>query len=182
MRRSTWPRGCARGHSPARFLVGEATYRHTRRAFVFRARLVDAKGFAAPVPAYLVERRLPHPEKVPGIEGLRAELIGRDDELARLRDALDDLRRGRGQMVALIGEAGVGKSRLFADLKQVALADPEDAPRWLEGRCLDVATAVSYWPFLDLLRACFAWTVEHDETARAARLVATLRGLVDEGS
>ena len=53
-------------------------------------------------------------------------------------DALDEVRQGRGQMVTLIGEAGVGKSRLVADLRQVALAAPDSAPRWLEGRCLDV--------------------------------------------
>ena len=55
--------------------------------------------------------------KVRGIERLRAELIGRDEELTRLREALAEVWRGRGQMVSLIGEAGVGKSRLVAELK-----------------------------------------------------------------
>jgi class 3 adenylate cyclase len=167
---------------PGEILVGEATYRPTRRAFAYQPRLIEAKGFAEPVRAYLVERRLPHPEKVRGIEGLHADLIGRDEELARLADAIDELRQGRGQMVALIGEAGVGKSRLVADLKHLALATPESAPRWLEGRCLDVAMAVSYWPFLDLFRAAFAWTVADDEAARGQRLLATLQGLVDDGA
>src|SRR5262249_19426591 len=78
-------------------------------------------------------------------------LIGREEELAKLRDALDELDRGRGGMVALVGEAGVGKSRLVADLKELALAGPAP-PLWLEGRCLDVGMAVSYWPVLALVR------------------------------
>ncbi len=167
---------------PGEILVGAATYQSTRRAFAFAPRLVEAKGFAEPLRAYRVERRLEHPDKVRGIEGLRAELIGRDEELAKLGDALEELRGGRGQLVTLIGEAGVGKSRLVADLRQLALADPQTAPRWLEGRCLDLGLAVSYWPFLDLFRACFAWTVADDEAARARRLVMTLRDLVDEGA
>ena len=151
---------------PGEIVVGEATYHHTRRMFELRPRLVNAKGFGEPVPAYVVERRMERPEKVRGVEGLHAELIGRDEELHKLRLALDEVRLGRGQLVSIVGEAGVGKSRLVADLGQYALADPERAPRWLEGRCLDIGMAVSYWPFLDLFRSCFGWTVEDDEAAR----------------
>jgi class 3 adenylate cyclase/tetratricopeptide (TPR) repeat protein len=165
---------------PGEIVVGEATYHHTRRMFELTTRLVDAKGFGEPVPAFLVERRMERPEKVRGVEGLQAELIGRDEELQKLRLALEEVRLGRGQLVSIVGEAGVGKSRLVADLGQSALADPERAPRWLEGRCLDIGMAVSYWPFLDLFRACFGWRVEDDEAARGRLLVSTLRGLVEE--
>ena len=167
---------------PGEIVIGEATYHHTRRAFALSPRLVEAKGFPAPVRAYLVERRLERPEKVRGVEGLHAELIGRDEELGKLVSALDEVRSGRGQLVSIIGEAGVGKSRLVADLSQAALADAERAPRWFEGRCLDIGMAVSYWPFLDFFRSCFGWRVEDDEAERAARLVTTLSRLVQEGS
>src|SRR5206468_312003 len=69
-----------------------------------------------------VESALSRPEKARGIEGLRAELIGRDDEFTKLQEALAELLRGRGQMVSLIGEAGVGKSRLVSELRLAALA------------------------------------------------------------
>src|SRR5262249_45433637 len=65
---------------------------------------------------------------------------------------------------------------------QAALADPAAAPRWLEGRCLDIGMAVSYWPFLDLFRSCFGWTVQDDEASRGQKLVSVLHDLVDEGS
>src|SRR4029079_15355739 len=108
---------------------------------------------------------------------LQAELIGRDEELLKLRQALDEVKLGRGQLVSLIGARVVGKSRLIADLNQAALADPEHAPRWLEGRCLDIGMAVSYWPFLDLFRSCFGWAVQDDETSRDGRLGFTFREL-----
>jgi predicted ATPase len=168
---------------PGQILVGESVYRHTHRAFAFARHEVEAKGFAEPVAAYEVVRALDHPEKVRGIEGLRAELIGREKELAGLADALAAVRAGRGQIVTLIGEAGVGKSRLIAELKELALAPVADQPRplWLEGRCLDVGMAVSYWPFLDLLRAHFAFTPEDDDRARGARISAAVDALVGRG-
>ncbi|HEY1297074.1 MAG TPA: AAA family ATPase [Chloroflexota bacterium] len=168
--------------APGEILVGAATHQHTRRAFAFVERSVEAKGFAEPLPAYVVQARLARPEKVRGIEGLRADLIGREEELGKLLDALYAMKHGRGQMVTIIGEAGVGKSRLVADVREHALADPTTAPLWLEGRSLDVSMGVSYWAFLDMLRAHLGWTVEDDETQRAERLVGALERLVDQGA
>jgi tetratricopeptide (TPR) repeat protein len=159
---------------------------------------VEAKGFAAPVAAYEMLRPLPRPEKVRGIEGLRASLIGRDHELEQLVAALDEVRAGRGQIACVIGEAGVGKSRLIAELKERALmgggrgpapspdeagrmpAPPRTPPLWLEGRCLDIGMTVSYWPFLDMLRAYAGFTPD-DDRARGERLAAALADLVGQG-
>jgi adenylate cyclase len=163
---------------PGQILVGEATYRHTRRAFTFVSLSLDVKGIARPVTAYAVESALPRPEKARGIEGLRAELIGRDEEFARLKEALAELLNGRGQMVTLIGEAGVGKSRLVAELRSVATAS---SPLWLEGRCLELGMTASYWLFIDLFRDYFAWGPEEDEQARGERLAACLREFVAQG-
>ena len=68
-------------------------------------------------------------------------------------------------MVSLIGEAGAGKSRLVAELKQHALAG--GAPlRWLQGTCLEMGIPAGYAPFLDILRAYFAWTAADDDRTR----------------
>jgi tetratricopeptide (TPR) repeat protein len=132
---------------------------------------------------------LPRPEKARGIEGLRAELIGRDQELARLQEALAEVQRGRGQMVTLIGEAGVGKSRLVAELKQLARSPNLHASSlphgrgpdllWLEGRCLELGMSASYWLFVDLFRAYFGFAPEAEERQRAEHMVAALRELVE---
>ena len=104
-------------------LVGPATYRPTQRAFRFSPLSLDRKGSGQPVTAYQVARLRRRPEKSYGLDELQAELIGRDEELAKLKAALAETRQGRGQMVSIIGEAGVGKSRLVAELKQVAQQD-----------------------------------------------------------
>ncbi|MGI8916515.1 MAG: ATP-binding protein, partial [Chloroflexota bacterium] len=167
---------------PGQILVGEAVYRPTRRAFEFLPHTMQVKGIAEPVTAYEVVRRLPRPEKLRGIEGLRAELIGREEELTKLRAALADVQRGEGHMVSIIGEAGVGKSRLIGELKDLTQTpDQQTAPMWLEGRCLDLGASVGYWPFIDLLRSHFGFTAEDDERGRGERLAAVLRQLVEQG-
>jgi hypothetical protein len=103
---------------PGQILVGESTYRLTRRAFEFQPMPpLTLKGIDKPVSAYEVLKVLPKPEKLRGIEGLRAEMIGREKEFAVLKESVDDLLAGRGQIVSIIGEAGVGKSRLVSELK-----------------------------------------------------------------
>jgi hypothetical protein len=56
-----------------------------------------------------------------GIEGLEAPLIGRDAEVQKMTSALDNLQRGIGGIVCLIGEAGLGKSRLIGETRQAFL-------------------------------------------------------------
>ena len=165
-------------------IVGEKTYRNTRRTFSFSTLSLEIKGYDQRVAAYVVEGILPHPEKIRGIEGLRAELIGREKELAELKDAFDEVRDGRGQMISIIGEAGVGKSRLAAELKaQIEKTKSSDKkPLWLEGRCLELGIAASYWPFIDMFREYFGWQAEDTERTRAEGVVKVLKQLVDQGA
>ena len=106
---------------PGQIIVGERTHRFTRKAFEFETlQPLTLKGIEKPIQAYSAIKQLPRPEKIRGIEGLRARMIGRDDELAKLKDALDEVLNGRGQMVSIVGEAGVGKSRLVRELTAMA--------------------------------------------------------------
>jgi DNA-binding SARP family transcriptional activator len=169
---------------PGQILAGETTSYQSRRAFHFAPVSLTIKGLPEPVRAYAVGEALPRPEKARGIEGRRAELIGRERELGQLQKALTAVENGQGQIVSLIGEAGVGKSRLVAELKLAALAAPRsrrDLPLWLEGRCLELNMTTAYSPFLDLLVQYFGWGPDEPEGGRVARLVAALRRLVDRG-
>ena len=77
---------------------------------------VELKGKSEPVPAYRVlqaKSASPHAHR-----GVGAPLIGRDREFEKLKAALAGLRQGRGRIVTLIGDAGLGKSRLVAELFQ----------------------------------------------------------------
>jgi class 3 adenylate cyclase len=90
---------------------------------------VELKGKTEPVAAYRVTGIKSNPERLRGIGGISAPLVGRDSELSQLQEIVDQVRQGRGQIVCLIGEAGLGKSRLLAELSKYWL-EHEDASRW----------------------------------------------------
>src|SRR5262249_44016827 len=136
---------------PGEIVVGQATFRHTRRAFEFAPLVLDLRGIGEGVAAYKVLRSLPRPEKARGIEGLWAPLIGRDKELSTLIEAADALaHEQQGQIVTVVGDAGIGKTRLIAELKEHL--QPAQVS-WLEGRCIAIGQSASFWPFIDLTRS-----------------------------
>ena len=97
-------------------------------------------------------RRLPGagargcPGKLRGIAGLESPLVGREAELAALTEALERLQTGVGGIVTLVGEAGIGKSRLVAELRKQSLAkEPSQGwVQWVEGRCLSYGRSIAY--------------------------------------
>jgi len=78
--------------------------------------------------------------------------VGRENSMAALMEAYEKVESGSGQIVGVIGEAGVGKSRLIFELKN-RLSQYEHA--WLEGRCIHYGSSISYLPILELLRTYF---------------------------
>ena len=134
-------------------LVGERTYRATRRMIEYRqAQPVHAKGKKEPVAVWeAVQARAR-----PGVE-LRqqpgAALVGRERELHVLRDALARVRAERTpQLVTLVGVPGIGKSRLLYELSQIADADAE-LISWRQGRSLPYGEGVSFWALAEMVKA-----------------------------
>src|SRR5436190_843920 len=80
-------------------------------------------------------------------------LVGRTDDLAALDELLGQAKSGQGQVALLCGEAGVGKSRLVAELKKDAA---NQGFLLLQGNCFQADHVFPYAPFLDLLHACFS--------------------------
>ena len=76
-------------------------------------------------------------------------------ELGLLWSRLEDALRGHGQVVGLLGEAGIGKSRLLHEFRERLLGEPERRVTFLEGRCQSYASAIPYFPILDVLRSNF---------------------------
>jgi class 3 adenylate cyclase/tetratricopeptide (TPR) repeat protein len=93
--------------------------------------------------------------------------VGRDSELAFLQNVLLEVADSHGQAVAIVGEPGIGKSRLLAEFRRHA-----DAERiiWVEGRCLSYGAAIPYLLALDLLRS-HCGIVETDTAEAVARKV-----------
>ena len=82
--------------------------------------------------------------------GLTA-LVGRAAELGRLESAWNDVKAGGFRMIDLIGEAGIGKSRLVHDFRQRL----DDNVFFLQGRCLSSGTATPFLPFIEVVRTSF---------------------------
>jgi DNA-binding SARP family transcriptional activator len=169
---------------PGQILVSEMTQYLTRRGFAFAPRTLGTPDLAGAFTTFAVERVLPRPEKARGIEGLRARLIGRERELEILQVALADVLQGRGQMVSLIGEAGVGKSRLIGELRAVAsklTSGQLSHPLWLEGRCLELGMTASYSLLVDLLRDYFGTRNDVEGSGPAEAVIAALHEFVARG-
>ncbi|MBM3242750.1 hypothetical protein FJZ31_41345 [Candidatus Poribacteria bacterium] len=161
-------------------LVGPGTYRLIKRAFEFQAvGPLHLKGIDSPVTAYELLRPALHPQKLRGIEELQSHLIGRDREFAILTECAESWLSGRGQMVTVVGEAGIGKTRLVRELKQ--WLDVAQSVRlrytWLEGRCLSIGQPVSYWPFLDILRSYFDLTQDDNEPEIASKITEAIKAV-----
>ena len=75
-------------------------------------------------------------------------LVGRDFELTVLERTMDGLREGRGVIVSVIGEAGIGKTRLVNEVR----SEYADVIRFIEGRAVSYAQSFPYSPIRDLLR------------------------------
>jgi DNA-binding SARP family transcriptional activator len=110
----------------------------------------------------------------------RRAFVGRDDELAELVAALDSAVDGRGRLVLIAGEPGIGKSRLADALMEQARARGAGV---LVGRCWEAGGAPAYWPWIQALRVAIADT--ENEALRAqlgpgaadlAQLLPELRG------
>jgi tetratricopeptide (TPR) repeat protein len=106
--------------------------------------------------------------------------MGRERELAMLDEWLAQATHGRGQVVGLVGEPGVGKSRLIAEWRRRHATRTPPATQEvqvLEGRCMAYSRTIPYRPVRDLLRACLHVTEPTDGAPLRARLTEALQAL-----
>jgi class 3 adenylate cyclase len=139
--------------NPGEIVVGLDTCRQAEGHFTFAVLdPTEVKGKAEPVQAYRVESLREEPRKIHRLQGLRADLIGRDVQMAELVEAVEELRRGEGSVIAISGDAGTGKSRLIEEFK--AALDLEEI-QWREGHAYAYSQNIPYFPLIDLLNRTF---------------------------
>ena len=111
---------------------------------------VEVKGKSAPIKTYRVLGVKSTPGQLRGLEGLTSPLVGREAQLELLNGKLKDLRNKKGAIVAVVGEAGLGKSTLISELKESHSNDSSLV--WLRGDSLSYTRSISYYPWRQLIR------------------------------
>ena len=110
---------------------------------------VEVKGKSAPVKTYRVLGVRSAPGHLRGLEGLSSPLVGREAQVVLLNRRLRRLEKGAGSFVAVIGEAGLGKSTLIAELKK---SHEDERYQWLRGDALSYTRSISYFPWRQIIR------------------------------
>src|SRR5574341_66292 len=130
--------------------ISEDTYKLIAPLFDFEPLgEIEVKGKAAPVKAYRALSAKKTPGHLRGLEGLSSPLVGRQAELSLLKECLTQLSKGAGAVIAIIGEAGLGKSSLIAEAQK---SDEAARFNWLRGEALSYSRSTSYFPWRQIIR------------------------------
>jgi class 3 adenylate cyclase/tetratricopeptide (TPR) repeat protein len=150
---------------PERVLLGATTYQLVKDAVtVEAAEPLSLKGIARPVATFRLVGVRP---AAPGVaRRLNAPLIGRAEEFARLVSAFDRVESDcRCHLMTVLGDAGVGKSRLVDELGRRLVG----RAKILYGRCLSYGEGITFWPVAEVVKSAAAITDDDSvETARKA--------------
>ncbi len=131
----------------------------------------ELKGRSSPVAVYEVVAVKGSDERHRGIPGLTSPMLGRDDELARLRELTIAAAAGIGRVAVILGEPGVGKSRLTEELER-HVAGTGDM-RWAVGRCVPYDEELPYHLLASLFRS-LAGVTEADDPEVVAKAITAL--------
>jgi len=156
---------------PGGVLITAATYKFVAPLVeVTDAGRLELKGKAEAVHGYQVTALKRGAVSTRGLgDEVRSTMIGRDAQLGRLKDAFAIVRARQGRVAAILGEPGIGKSRLLAELRaHVAAADPKAT--WVEARCLSYGRSLPYNLVADLVRSAIGVAPMADEPEVRAAL------------
>ena len=151
---------------PGTILIGEATQRLVE-GYIHNAAQgpVQVKGRTEAVQVYEVTGRRRRRSRLEvSIERGLTPLVGRERELNLLHDCLTRAKAGRGQVVGIGGEPGIGKSRLLYEFRKTL---EEERIIWLEGHCVAQGQNTPYLPILEILRTNFQ--IEDGDTSLQLR-------------
>ena len=163
-------------------VVGEATWRATRARFDLEPLVpVVVKGKAEPVPIW----RVLGARSRPGVdlaEPLAGPLFGRGEELATLqRRYRQAITEHAVQLVTILGEPGVGKSRLVREFAGFIDTRPE-LVAWRRGHCLAYGEAIGFWALGEVVKAQAGILESDDPREGAAKLDAAVRAVTGDAS
>lgn len=154
---------------PGTVMISDATKRLVEGFFELVALgLIALKGKAEPVHAFeVVAERSTRGRIDAVIESGLTPLVGRARDLETLIDAYARARSGQGQVAFVVGEAGIGKSRLLYELRRSIAGD---SVIWIEGRCASYGNATAFLAVGDALRRYYGIEDRDAEAAATAKI------------
>jgi class 3 adenylate cyclase/uncharacterized protein (DUF736 family) len=166
---------------PGSVLVTSATHRFVSPLVeALDVGLLELKGKTNSVQAYEITGLKVGGTRTRGLLGVRSPMIGRDPQLARLQELFGVVQAGQGRVACVLGDPGLGKSRLLAELR-ASVEQAGNSVRWIEGRCLSYGEAMPYHLVLDLVRSLIGVNASADESQAAQALQTSVRDLIGEG-
>jgi len=141
---------------PGTVQVSEETYKMIAPLFETVAlEGVEVKGREEPVQTYRIVAPKSKPGKLRGVEGLSSPMVGRSQEFEQLKGIIEDVQQGKGRIAFLIGEAGLGKSRLIDEIYREWNTSENDESTWTVVRGISYDTTQPYSLFQQVIRqAC----------------------------
>jgi len=165
---------------PGTVLVSANTFKRVNRYFKFEPLgKMDVKGKDNPLEVYKVVRKIDRPGAAFDRQ-IFSEMVGRDEDLNKLELQVLKAVDGEGSVVNIIGEAGIGKSRLLAELKSLDVITKKVTI--LEGRAISIGRNLSFHPIISLLKH-WARIKEDDREATAlGKLETAIKNVCQEGA
>ncbi len=172
---------------PMTVLVSEHTCRFIAPAFDCEPCMpIAVKGRAAPLHIYQVRRPKAEPEQGRGLAGLTSPMVGRQSELDALLTLSKSVQAGLGRAALIIGEPGLGKTRLLQEWRALVAPAPSTfsqeaaALYWARGYCLSYGTSLPYHLLISLLRSLIGVLPTASEAQTHAALTTFLEALFGE--
>jgi class 3 adenylate cyclase/tetratricopeptide (TPR) repeat protein len=153
---------------PGTILISDETFKRIGSSFdVADIGSIVVKGKSKPVSAYRLRSSLSGAREDRGLPGVRSPLIGRAVEKSKLREMVEKVRSGVGGLVGIVGDAGIGKSRLIRDLKD---AIGSEGSAWVEGGCFSYGNATPYHLWVNVFQDLIGMETASNPTEGRDRL------------
>jgi class 3 adenylate cyclase len=178
--------------TPMSVLITENTHRFVSPYFeCLDLGGIDVKGMTKPVQVYQVLAARPVTGRTRGFADLESPMVGRNHELSTLLQSCEAVKAGLGRAVVIVGEPGLGKTRLIQEWQKavegsdIVIPDQYNSTRpagrhWLTGRCVSFKQGQAYQLLIDLLTNMIGVTTASAEPETRAALMETLGSLLGE--
>lgn len=159
-------------------MVGNQTFRAVSSNFQAAQVKLEAKGISEPVIAFKVKELSKSQPTAGGTEPRQAEkipIVGREKEIRQVNQLIEKVNGGEGQLLSIVGEAGIGKSRLTEKILELCT---DQGVKGILVDCQYYGTNTPMLPWIEVVKACLG-TAEADDSAAKERKLAQTLGSID---